>query len=262
MKLRHAALTASLAAGALALSAVAAHADTFYNTLDPTVDATHEVMKLVVPGPDGTTTLKLQIDGRKAGDHPHCNIQGGAHWISLDAISSDATVATVAFAGDDNRFDACSDFVTVVVTPLQAGTTDVTFGQAADSTSNDPHLQWSFHEAAFTVNVADASTGGGSGTVCDEDPAAPAWAAAILQANNYKPKRKSDLSAANLISMVAKRMDQEAAFEGEAKNSHPEYENKVFDYLKTLPGGSGLTKGPADAARPGWVCTPIPLPAL
>jgi hypothetical protein len=110
-------------------------------------------------------------------------------------------------------------------------------------------------QADFDVTVEEGA-GGGGGTVCDADPAAPAWAAALLKGNAVKAKG-STLS--NYVSSVAKHMGPRAAFDGVDKSDHPDYENAVWDYMKTELGLT-LMKGPHDAAvvKPGWECTTIP----
>jgi hypothetical protein len=232
---------------AMAVFATSAMADTIYDTLDGTIDSTHELMNLTYPGAAGSTTIELQIDGRP--DHPGCNIQGGAHWISLIASTSPAGIADISWANGDSTFDSCDEILTVIVTPLAVGSTTVTFAEDDSNTNGDPHITWSFAEATFDVNV----TAGSGGNVCDADPAAPAWAAAILQKNGYKPKSSS---FSNYVSQVAHHMGNGATFGGYAKNAHPDYENAVHDWMVSALGLS-LPKTAAESARPGWVCTAI-----
>lgn len=232
---------------ALAFTSVmgSALADTVYNTLDNTVDATHELMNLTFPGSAGSTTLKIQVDGRP--DHPGCNIQGGAHYIGLAASTSTPGIVDVSWLNGDAIFNDCLETLTVVVTPLAVGSTTVSFAIDEANTSNDPHMTFSLAEATFDVNV----TAGSQGSVCDADPAAPAWAAAILQKNGYKPKASS---FSNYVSQVAQHMGNGATFEGYAKNAHPQYENSVHDWMQSRFGIS-LPYSAAQSARPGWVCT-------
>lgn len=172
------------AAGVLVGMSGMAQADDVYNTLDNTIDTTHEVMNLVVGGSNGTTTLKIQVEGKP--DHPGCNIQGASHYIGLAVSSSDPNVATVEFVNGDGTFNDCDETLTVVVIPGVAGSTTVSFTIDASKSSSDPHLGFSLAEATFVVNVAE-NGGGGGGSVCDADPAAPAWAASILQAGGSSP---------------------------------------------------------------------------
>src|ERR1051325_4311067 len=169
-------LIVPIAVIAVVCMAAAAFADTVYNTLDNTIDATHEQMSLVLPGSPGSTTLKIEVQGHP--DHPGCNIQGGSQYIGLDAVTSTSGIVDVTWLNDDSIFNDCTETLTVTVTPLAVGSTTVSFVEDAAKTSRDPHLTFSLGEATFDVNVT-ASTGGG-GNICDADPAAPAWAAAIL----------------------------------------------------------------------------------
>lgn len=240
----------------LTLGATSAWADTVYNDLDATIDSAHESMSLTYDsatstGSTGTTTLAIQIQGRSAGDHPGCNIQGGGHYITITPTSSDESVATVALS-NGGRFDTCNDTVLATVTTTGIGTAAMTFGIDSDRTSNDPHLSFSLVEAAFDVTVVEGATSVGGGTRCDADPAAPAWAAALLKGNNVKAKATA---YSNYISSVARAMGQGATFQSWEKNAHPAYETAVWNYMKSTLG-LALPKGPAEVARPGWECTP------
>jgi hypothetical protein len=77
--------------------------------------------------------------------------------------------------------------------------------------------------------------------------------------NNPNSRRET---TSNLISQVAKQMLQGAAFpdygnhvplfDVVAKSDQVNYSAAVYSYLQTLKGG--LTNGPAQSARPGWIC--------
>lgn len=247
--------------GALVLGlGAAANADVVYNNLDNTIDATAEVMNLTALGLHGSTTLEIQVLGHP-GDHSGCNIQGGPHFIGL-TIANDNTVATdVTFVsgtgteGAIDRFDSCTDKLYVDVNPLAAGTSNVSFSIDSSKTNNDPALTFSLTQASFQVVVADGTTPPPP-AVCDADPAAPAWANAILKANDMKNKT----TVQNTISSVAHQMTQGAVFGGFAKNAHPDYENAVYTYMtksKALGGlGLVLPKNAQQSARPGWECSP------
>ena len=84
-------------------------------------------------------------------------------------------------------------------------------------------------------------------TGCDVDPAAPAWANAILQKAGVKSK-----AASNYVSQIAQQMGSGATFGSYAKNAHPDYENAVHDALQALTGKT--LPAAQDAARPGWDC--------
>ena len=240
------------AASLTVLSATAAYGDTIYNDLDVSVDSDMETMNLTYDtvnfvGSTGTTTLAIQIDG-KPGDHAGCNIQGGPHFVAVDAASSDTSVATVALS-DGGVFDDCGDTVIATVTAHALGTSTVTFAIDSERTSNDPSLTFKLDEAAFMVNVTPLTNGGG-GSVCDADPAAPAWAAAILKANGMKP---NSAGFKNYISQVAGAMTPGAVFGGYAKNDHSRYEDAVLAYLRVATGNPNLVMG----SRPGWECHPL-----
>lgn len=240
-------LAAVTAAAALALIGPAAFADTVYNDLDNSIDSNLETLNLTydavtMTGTTGTTTLAIQVDGKP--DHPGCNIQG-AHWVALNAVVSDPTVASVSLS-NNGRFDACSDKVVATVQALGTGSTDVTFVVDAARTNNDPKLTFRLDEAAFRVVVTAGSTPPPP-VGCDVDPAAPAWANAILQKAGIKSK-----AATNYIATIAHEMGPGATFAGFAKNAHPAYENAVQARLQQLTGK--ILPSAQAAARPGWEC--------
>lgn len=243
----------AVAAGTVALATFSAQADTFYNTLDTTVDSNLEVLNLATGGSDGTVTIALQIDGHPASDHPGCNLNGNPHFVEIGVNVADTNIATASFGGDPTAvFDSCSDTATVTVHPVAVGSTNVTFTQVDQDLAADPHMNFSYAQAAFTVNVSDGSITPVE-TGCDADPAAPAWAAAILQANGVKPGTPA---SKNLISQVAHNMGNGATFNGIVKNDHPDYENAVYTYLQGI-SSKPLTTGLDGIHRPGWECTTV-----
>lgn len=248
--------TAAFAA-VLALAGPAAMADTFYNDLeDPiTIDTDFEVMNLTYDsvnavGTSGSATIALQVNGQPfddVDDHAGCNIQGGAHFVSLAASSSNDAVATVALS-NDGTFDACADTVTATVTSHGVGSANITFVVDDQDTANDPALNFRVDQARFTVNVTEGSGGGGN-TGCDANPAAPAWANAILQKSGVKAK-----AATNYVSIIAQGMGQGATFQGIVKNADQDaYANAVRNRLIQLTGNANLASV-ASSARPGWTC--------
>lgn len=257
--MRFLAPVAAVAAAALTvITATSAVADIVTNDLDSSVDSEMELVTLQyddsgspgIAGPSKSTMLSIVIEGKDAGDHPGCNIQGGSHYLVLEP-AYDTSVVDVALS-NSGRFSSCDDTVVATVTPKKVGDTDVTFtGMSREN--GDPRSDFRYEPAAFKVVVERASLTDdpGAGTVCDADPAAPAWAAALLQGNNIKPR--TGKNAPNYIAMVADRMGPRATFEGFEKSAHPQYENAVWAFLE----GQGLTleKGPSDVARPGWECT-------
>jgi hypothetical protein len=89
-------------------------------------------------------------------------------------------------------------------------------------------------------------------------PAAPAWAAAILQANGIKGSNKG---YSTLISSVAHAMVQGAAFPSGSSfiaKDDPNYPGAVYTYMlaqnQALNLKLNLAKGPDKAVRPGWEC--------
>lgn len=269
-------LAAVAAAGVLALAGPAAFADVVYNDIDTTIDSDYETMNLTfntdtLVGTTGSTTLAIQVQGlpghdptdTDSSDHAGCNIQGGASYITLAPVVADPTVASVAMSERADKdgnlvpglFDSCGDTVVVTVTALRAGSTTVDFVIDASKTNNDPSLTFHLDEARFIVNVT-ATTGGGPNTGCDVDPAAPAWAAAILQKSGVKANTK-DWN--NAVAYVAHIMTNGALYHGFVKNAHPQYENAVdADLVAYFAGKPSIHIVSAQAAaRPGWLCVPI-----
>jgi hypothetical protein len=231
-------------------AAASAQADTIYNDLDGTVDSVLETMSLTYDSVGGTGTSGssiLHVRADDAPDHPNCNIQGGAHFVTVTGVSSDTNVAVLT-TGPDFTFDTCADLLTATVQAMGIGSATISFTVTDSDTSNDPHILWSTVEADFVVNVTE---GGGQPPVgCDADPAAPAWAAAMLQAAGYKPGAKQ---TTNIISKIAGEMTQMARFAGVDKDDHPAYETAVRDRLRVITGNVNIQI----AARPGWVCARI-----
>jgi hypothetical protein len=249
-------LAAGVAAAALTvLSATAAGADVVGNELDTSLDAVHEQMNLTLPGSAGTTKLYVIVDGApgylQPDDHPNCNING-SHTVTLVPHLSNASVATVTLS-NGGVLDACTDKVTVTVTPQALGSTEVSF-TGIEQTSNDPHLIFTYEPATFDVNVTQGTSDGGGGTRCEADRAAPAWAAALLKGNGLRAKVDGK---PNYISSVARHMEAGATFDTWGKAVHPSYENAVWSYMTTALH-LNLPKGPDQVKKPGWNCTPLP----
>ncbi|MET3961832.1 hypothetical protein ABIE44_001766 [Marmoricola sp. OAE513] len=242
-------LAAAFACAAVALVGPAAFADTVYNDLDNSIDTGLESLALTydtvaATGTSGTATLAIQVNGKP--DHPGCNIQGGAHYIALNPVVANPAVASVILS-NDGVLDACTDTLTATVQALGLGSTNVSFVIDDARTNNDPKLTFRLDESAFTVNVTAGSTPPPP-VGCDADPAAPAWANAILQKAGIKAKAGST----NYVSTIAQEMGKGATFGGFAKNAHPQYENAVHARLQQL---TGKTLPSAQAsARPGWEC--------
>jgi hypothetical protein len=137
----------TVAAATFTLASGVAYADNIYNTLDTTIDTAAEAMALTVGGADGTTTLKVDPQGGdgKGG----CNLTG-ATTLVVALASSNAAVATVS--PSSVTFTSCGDVKNVTVTPVAAGTANIT----ASQTSNNTGGTFDFAPARFTVNVGPA----------------------------------------------------------------------------------------------------------
>lgn len=249
------------AASLTVLSATSAWADDLDNGLDGDIDVTHESMTLQyddvhgIAGPNGDTTVTLIADDNDAFNGPACNLPGGVS-LALTAHYDPAVVNVVL--GNSGVIDDCGAPLAVTVTPVHSGSTTVTFSGEISNSQNAAQNDFTYDGATFdvTVNNVDLSNGGGGGTVCDADPAAPAWAAALLKGNNVKAK---GTTLSNYISSVAQHMGTRATFDSAEKSDHPGYETAVWNYMKTTLGLTSLTKGPHDPAviKPGWECTTI-----
>lgn len=257
-------LAAVCAAATLTVvSATSAVADDLDNGLDGGIDTTHESMSLQyddvhhIAGPAGHTTVTLIAVSTDS--HKNCNLPGGVTLTLTPVFEPQFIDVELA---NNGVIDSCDVPLDVTVTPVSSvATTTVTFSGQISTSDNASLNDFTYDGAAFDVSVTnvDLSGGGGSGTVCDADPAAPAWAAALLKGNNVKAK---GTTYSNYISAVAQHMGPRATFGVYDKPDHEGYENAVWQYMQTLPGlgGTVLAKGPhhADVIKPGWECTPVP----
>lgn len=125
--------------------AALAYADDIANTLDASVDANFEAMALNVGGGTGSTTLVVvtRNDDGKSG----CNLTG-SKTLGVSVSSSNTGVATVSPAS--LTFGSCGDVKTITVTPVAAGTANVTLSQTSNTTDGTFNLA----PASFTVTVA------------------------------------------------------------------------------------------------------------
>jgi hypothetical protein len=254
MNLRH--RTATTVVGAVALlacSTSAALADTVYNDLDGSIDSVLETMSLTYDsvnavGSTGSTLLQMRIDGPAEGDRGGCNVQGAPQYVDITAHSTDTGVVVLT-NGPTYTFNLCTDTPTVAVQATGVGGADILFEVTGHQSSGGSNVYWPTTPADFHVNVTE---GAGPSTGCDADPAAPAWAAAILQKSGFKPGAKQ---TTNLISQIAGEMQTMADFNNIHKSSHPYYENAVHDRLETITGKTMASA--ALSARPGWICTTI-----
>lgn len=249
-RLAAAAIGATLALGTTSL----AFADTVYNDLDGSIDSVLETMTLTYDsvnsvGSTGSTLLQMRIDGPAEGDRGGCNVQGAPQYVTIKAHSTDTNVVQLT-NGPSYTFNLCTDTPTVAVKATGLGGADVLFEVDSYQSSGGSNVHWPTTPADFHVTVNEG--GGTTSTGCDADPAAPAWAAAILQKSGFKPGAKQ---TTNLISQIAGELQKGADFNGIHKSSHPYYENAVHDRLQVITGKTLVIA--SSAARPGWVCAPI-----
>jgi hypothetical protein len=190
-----------------------------------------------------------------------CNIRtsSGAQYVKAAVTSSDTGIATVSPAELD--FTDCGQSFPITITGIGCGSATININVFDTKTAAPPHV--TFSDASIAVTVSDPSCNGGGGGGIGEcaQPAAPAWAAAILQKNGVKPGSKA---STNLISQVAHTMLKGASFPDYRVGHNPAvdqvdktdqgaYADSVWAYLKTLTN-SVNTYGPDAAARPGWEC--------
>lgn len=137
---------AAVAAGSLLLAGGGvAFADDVSNNLDGTIDATAEIMPLNAGGATGSTTLSVvptNGDGKNG-----CNLTGSTT-LTLSLASSNPAVATVS--PSTVTFTSCNDPKTLTITPVTAGSANVTASQVSNTTTGSFNLA----AATFTVNVA------------------------------------------------------------------------------------------------------------
>ena len=273
-------LTAALASCLLVTMSATAGADLIVNDEDLTVDAAVEQINMVV-GDTAQVALSVSVadcdpatgncngesyvdpDGVVFTDeHKGCNIEGNTNGdpnLVLDISQADAAVASVT--GPDAStttvgFVTCGSTPTLDIEALTAGSRLVTFSLSALShpSTATPTRDFNTATASFQINVAgavcDTTTGGpGCIEVC-EDPAAPAWAAHILQTNDVKKKKGKPLPDENYVAQVAHEMGTTTDFHGIAKTDHPAYEQEVLAYLQTVTGATNTLTLPPNPPFP------------
>ena len=136
---------------ALMLAAVA-YADNVANNLDTTIDGTAETMSLTVGGVSKTTVVYVLATTGAGDPESGCNLKNDAS-LSVNVSSSDPTKATVS--PNQVTIDSCDlgNGKTITVTPVSAGSANITFSQAAFTGSN-PQGTFVYNTATFTANVA------------------------------------------------------------------------------------------------------------
>jgi hypothetical protein len=199
--------------------------------------------------------------GEWGGDHG-CNLKNEqndpGHFLDASVTSDNTAVATVDQA--TLHYTGCGDTEFFNITGVSCGTATITVAHAADRSSGGANAVFSEGSIAVTVTGCD---GPPTGIEDCAHPAAPAWAAAILQGNGVKGSNKS---YSKLISSVAQTMLQGAAFPSGsdviAKDQSAGYSTAVWEYMKAQNLANNyklnLAKGPAEVARPGWECNFTP----
>jgi hypothetical protein len=203
-----------------------------------------------------TKTVSVMLVATDEGPGKGCNLieNNQNSYLIATVTSSNTNVVTVSTPS--LTFYDCGVAQEITLT---AGTTTCTWANvdiAATEWFARAQGKARFSDETIRVRVLDAEgcPGGGGDFESCAAPAAPAWAAAILKANNVKAKH-----ATNLISEVAQKMGPGATFTHdnvtELKSDQVEYANLVHAYLISAYGA--LPIGPAGAAKPGWVCTSV-----
>jgi hypothetical protein len=238
-----------------------ANADEF--TSDPaTINASGTVKVWVVP------TVEPGVPGDNA--HNSCNI-GSANGSDqaphvTATVSSDSTAAVVS--PSSLFFQGCGEanaqtFTVTLVPSLCNQTATITIFESERGPENS--VKGTFSTETIAVSIAGTnptdpsctSGGGGGNQVCSE-PAAPAWAAALLKATTGLKAKAKDQS--NYISQVAQHMTQGAMFDGYAKSSDS-YPGAVRSYMVNtlhLSDATLASVAQARAIRPGWTCQSVP----
>ncbi len=123
-------------------------ADDISNHIDLTVDSTLEVMNLTVGGGNVATTYTVRAtngDGKNG-----CNFGGPTHpTLVVSVNSSNPAAATVS--PSQITFSGCGDTPTVTVTPVGAGSSNITLSELAENTAGT----FSLSPASFTAVVTD-----------------------------------------------------------------------------------------------------------
>lgn len=120
-------------------------ADDISNNLDASIDVTLEVINLTAGGPTGS--VMYSVTPRNGDGKNGCNLTG-ATTLTVSVNSSNAAVATVA--PSSITFTSCGSTPSVTVTPVGAGSANITLSVTSNTTAGTFNLA----PAAFTVNVS------------------------------------------------------------------------------------------------------------
>ncbi len=200
----------ALTAVAVLLIGGTAYADDISNDLDAFVDTAAETMNLTAGGATGSTNLRIVIESASAegpGGKNGCNIAGGQDAVGsastprlqLTATSSNPAVATVSQPAAWEDSDACLGTRTVTVTPLTAGSTNITF--AIDLSNSLYRGNTDVAPANFNVSVVAPSDPCVTATV----PAAPSFDADAPNGDNgwFKATVPASSPAATAVSSTS-----------------------------------------------------------
>jgi hypothetical protein len=135
----------SLIGGGIAL------ADNVVNKLDTSIDPAFETMTLTAGGATGSTGIYIQPTQDTGETAAQCNVGGSNPDLKVAVASSNTSVATVT---SSVTFSNCGDTNTarrtITVTPVSAGTANITFAKASENTNTKT---FDFTTAQFTVQV-------------------------------------------------------------------------------------------------------------
>ena len=126
------------------IAATFALADQIANNIDA-VDATFEVLSLNTGG--AASTVNLYVVTENGDGKNGCNFTGSTT-LQVNVNNSNAAIASVSPASI--TFGSCGDVKPLTVTPLTAGSTNITLSLVSNTTSGSFDLG----TASFTVNVA------------------------------------------------------------------------------------------------------------
>ena len=223
-------------------------------------------------GPVTTTTTVAVWVAAVHGEGPWdknsngCNVGNATDALSVTAsiTSSDTAVATVD--PSTMTFGACNVSQNLLITVVHAvcnTTATVTIAEASVA-PNTNAVKGVFNTETIIVNSAGTTptdpscTGTTPGPGTCSEPAAPAWAAALLKATSLKAKATT---IANYISSVAKHMGPGTDFDTIPKSAQgtgtgDQYPTAVRNYMVSSLGLSSLASvSDARVIRPGWDCT-------
>lgn len=208
----------------------------------------------VAPAVSSTVAITLvAVNGEWQGDHG-CDLKNPqndqGHYVTASVTSGNTGVATVS--PDSLRFTDCGSPQNIVITSVNCGDTAVSVAYDAARSAGGPHAV--FSDTSIAVHVTGCTSGPPTTIGTCAHPAAPAWAAAILQANGVKGSNKA---YSTLISSVAHAMVQGAAFPSNGTfiaKDDPGYPTAVYNFMVGQNLVSLSKAGPQAAARPGWEC--------